>query len=46
MQLMTMYELRLAPTGSPRSWDKLALSIFHMHVLSFLQLAFLKKFVL
>lgn len=42
IQLITMYELVLAPIGSPGSWDKVSLSILHMYVLPFLQLAFKK----
>jgi len=41
-----MYELGLAPIGSPGSWDKVALSILHMYVLPFVELALYKKFSL
>ena len=39
IQLITMYELALAPIGSPGSWGKVALPILHVYVLPFLQLA-------
>lgn len=46
IHLITMYELGLALIRSCGCWDKVALSILHMYVLLFLQLALLKKIVL
>lgn len=38
IQLITVYDLGLAPIGSPGSRDKVAPSILHMYVLPFLPL--------